>query len=88
MEYLRNIVFYHRAKGEHPERKKSIKSSNKTTPEKTGYRSTCMYACVPTGGLKYKLNIYHMHSTYTCMYINYFNKLLNYIICIYIIFKL
>ena len=39
MEYLRNIVFYHRAKGEHPERKKSIKSSNKTTPQKTGVRS-------------------------------------------------
>jgi hypothetical protein len=33
------LVFYHRAKGEHPERKKNIKSSNKTTPEKTGYRS-------------------------------------------------
>ena len=33
------IVFYHRAKGEHPERKKSIKITNKTTPQKTGVRS-------------------------------------------------
>ena len=38
VEYLRNQVFYHRAKGEHPERKKNIKSSNKTTPEKTGQK--------------------------------------------------
>ena len=39
VEYLRNLVFYHRAKGEHPERKKNIKITNKTTPEKTGVRS-------------------------------------------------
>ena len=35
VEYLRNLVFYHRAKGEHPERRKNIKITNKTTPEKT-----------------------------------------------------
>jgi len=39
VEYLRNHIFYHRTKGEHPERKKSIKSSNKTTPRKPGVRS-------------------------------------------------
>ena len=39
VEYLRNQVFYHRAKGEPPERKKNIKITNKTTPEKTGVRS-------------------------------------------------
>ena len=55
VEYLRNIVFYHRAKGEHPERKKNIKITNKTSPEKTGYRYTevpVLYPCVPIGGLK------------------------------------
>ena len=39
VEYLRNHIFYHRAKGEHPEREKNIKITNKTTPEKTGVRS-------------------------------------------------
>ena len=42
VEYLRNLVFYHRAKGEHPERKKNIKITNKTTPEKTGQKSPCV----------------------------------------------
>ena len=48
MEYLRNQVFYHRAKGEHPERKKNIKITNKTTPEKkviSRYR-VCFVFCV------------------------------------------
>ena len=45
VEYLRNIVFYHRAKGEHPERKKNIKITNKTTPRKPGVRS--MPVCQP-----------------------------------------
>jgi hypothetical protein len=30
VEYIQNIVFYHRAKREHPEREKNIKIPNKT----------------------------------------------------------
>jgi hypothetical protein len=37
VEYLRNHIFYHRAEGEHPERKIEIKITTKITPQKTGY---------------------------------------------------
>ena len=61
MEYLRNLVFYHRAKGEHPERKKSIKSSNKTTPQKTGVRSppVCQSAVLKFNIIIINIKIYY-----------------------------
>ena len=63
VEYLRNHIFYHRAKGEHPERKKSIKSSNKTTPEKTGCTKVPLCS-VPSSGLNFENFYLHYFSSF------------------------
>ena len=46
VKYLRNHIFYHRAKGENPERKKNIKITNK----KLHQRKQDLYV-LPSGGL-------------------------------------